>query len=109
MNTISMQNRGLIAVLACAGLVTLALPAHAERAKNEIRSVDHLQVNGSTTIAIHGSRTPTFSVYKLRRPERVVIDVANASLKTKRGDKATWAPPSRGRSSGSGLSVTRST
>src|SRR5262245_34834206 len=34
----------------------------------------------STTVTLRGTRTPTFTVYKLEKPERLVVDVANASV-----------------------------
>jgi len=51
-------------------------------------------VKGDTKILIRGTITPTFTVYKLDRPARVVVDVSNAVMSPQidRGDgeKATW-------------------
>lgn len=78
-----------------------ALPAHAD-GLNQIRSLSYTTEEadkdatpGTTTIRIRGSATPTFTVYKLDRPARVVIDIAGAALDTvltgETEDKATWA------------------
>ncbi|MBI4509726.1 MAG: type IV pilus secretin PilQ [Deltaproteobacteria bacterium] len=55
-------------------------PARADRTPNRIRSLDVQELGAVTTVAIRGSTTPTFTVYKLDKPERVVIDVANAQV-----------------------------
>ena len=49
---------------------------------------------GTTTIRIVGSKTPTFTMYKLEKPARVVIDLANATLDEQivgRDARATWS------------------
>ncbi len=53
--------------------------AHAD-SKNEIRAVTFDDDGGMTRIHVRGAQTPTFTVYKLDRPSRVVIDVPQAEL-----------------------------
>ena len=49
--------------------------------KNEIRAVAFSEDPGGTTLVrVRGAQTPTFTVYKLERPSRVVIDVPQARL-----------------------------
>ncbi|MBC7974746.1 MAG: AMIN domain-containing protein, partial [Myxococcales bacterium] len=48
--------------------------------KNEIRAVTFDEDGGTTRIHVRGAQTPTFTVYKLERPSRVVIDVPQARL-----------------------------
>lgn len=48
--------------------------------KNEIRAVTFDDDAGTTRIHVRGAETPTFTVYKLERPSRVVVDVPRARL-----------------------------
>lgn len=48
--------------------------------KNEIRAVTFEDDAGTTRVRVRGAQTPTFTVYKLERPSRVVIDVPQARL-----------------------------
>jgi len=61
---------------------------------NALSGVDSVETNGATTILLRGSATPTFTVYKLDNPERVVVDLSNAELSerlAKSGDgKVVW-------------------
>src|SRR5512142_3036433 len=67
-------------VLVVAALVGLA-PARADTlALNGISRLTVREEGATTTVAIRRSATPTFTVYKLERPERVVVDVANVRL-----------------------------
>lgn len=69
--------------------------------KNEIRAVtfDADADAGTTRVHVRGAQTPTFTVYKLERPSRVVIDIPQARLaEALRGDERasvlaanTWA------------------
>src|SRR5262245_44248572 len=65
-------------------LIALSLlGSGAARAEPTLNGISRLVVHedgATTTVAIRGSTTPTFTVYKLERPERVVVDVANARL-----------------------------
>ena len=47
---------------------------------NEVRAVTFDQQNGITRVHVRGAQTPMFTVYKLDRPSRVVIDVPKAQL-----------------------------
>ncbi|HEY5933556.1 MAG TPA: AMIN domain-containing protein, partial [Kofleriaceae bacterium] len=62
-------------VIACA----VARPAFAD-GTNEIRAVTYDEDAGTTRIHVRGARTPTFTVYKLEKPTRVVVDVPRARL-----------------------------
>ncbi len=85
----------LSVLVAVAAMIAVAgsRPAHAG-GKNQIRGVAIRHDAGATTVRIQGSGTPTFTVYKLERPTRVVVDVAQATLdRSVRGDEpsATFA------------------
>src|SRR5688572_26204393 len=66
---------------------------------NEITAVTFSDDGGTTKIRMRGAQTPTFTVYKLEKPSRVVIDVPRARLSdTLRGHESstvftasTWA------------------
>src|SRR5262245_21657724 len=62
------------ALLACAGTAARAAPV------NSIQRLTVREEGATTIVAIRGTATPTFTVYKLERPERVVVDVAGARL-----------------------------
>ena len=64
--------------LATLVVVTFATAAHA--GPNEIRTVTTEQDGAATRVIVKSTQTPTFTVYKLERPTRVVIDVPNARL-----------------------------
>ncbi len=91
MSTIKVSSR-VAAALVCATAI-FAWPAAARAGKNTIRSVESKDVNGTTKILVRGSSTPTFTVYKLERPARVVVNIASSkmagSLAADDG-KATW-------------------
>src|SRR3954466_5863435 len=48
--------------------------------KNEVRAVTFDEDGGITRVHVRGAQTPTFTVYKLERPTRVVIDLPQARL-----------------------------
>ncbi|MBA3538716.1 MAG: AMIN domain-containing protein, partial [Deltaproteobacteria bacterium] len=69
-----------IATVFVATAVVGSPPAHAD-GKNEIRSVlFEDDATGTTRVRVRGEKTPTFTVYKLERPTRVVVDVPQARL-----------------------------
>jgi len=72
------QPRFWIAAVVVAAAVTPS-PVRADR-KNEIREVTFDEDAGTTRVHVQGAQTPTFTVYKLERPSRVVIDVPQARL-----------------------------
>ena len=59
-----------------------AREAHADgkNVQNEIRAVTFDEDGATTRVNVRGAATPTFTVYKLERPSRVVIDVPQARL-----------------------------
>ena len=66
---------------------------------NRIRAITFTEDSGTTQVRIAGSEVATFTVYKLERPSRVVLDLARAELTDElRGHEAglslaanTWA------------------
>ncbi len=72
------QPRSWIAAVVVAAAL-LPSPARADR-KNEIHAVTFDEDAGTTRVHVQGAQTPTFTVYKLERPSRVVIDVPQARL-----------------------------
>jgi type IV pilus assembly protein PilQ len=54
-------------------------PARADD-KNEVRAVTFEDDHGITRVHVRGAQTPTFSVYKLDKPARVVVDLPQARL-----------------------------
>ena len=76
----SSANYMFVTIAVAAAALLAAGPAFAD-GKNEIRAVtfddDAL---GTTRVHVRGASTPTFTVYKLERPSRVVLDVPQARL-----------------------------
>src|SRR5512138_2971488 len=72
------QPRSWIAAIVVAAAMTPS-PVRADN-KNEIRAVTFEDDGGTTRVHVRGAQTPTFTVYKLERPSRVVIDVPQARL-----------------------------
>src|SRR5690349_1134807 len=68
-----------IAVLFVIAAIGASPPARAD-GKNEVRAVTFDEDNGITRVHVRGAQTPTFTVYKLERPTRVVIDLPQARL-----------------------------
>lgn len=93
------RGRPWLVALGLLAVVALAAPAAHASGKNVVRGVSIRDDAGTTSIRIQGTVTPTFTVYKLERPTRVVVDVARASLdRAVRGDEpsatfaaGTWA------------------
>src|SRR5512138_3260387 len=91
------QPRSWIAAIVVAAAMTPS-PVRAD-SKNEIRAVTFEDDSGMTRVHVRGAQTPTFTVYKLEKPSRVVIDVPKARLgEALRGHEAasvlaanTWA------------------
>jgi type IV pilus assembly protein PilQ len=89
-----------ISGLAIAGAMLLAFasPARAGQDRSRVHAVEHAParqgVPGTMRIRIRGTHEPTFTVYKLDYPARVVVDIAGAELDQKltgeAESKATW-------------------
>ena len=71
--------RPRIVLVAAAAMCFAAAPAaHADGANKLSRVEGREEGAAATVLSIHGSATPTFTLYKLDKPERLVVDVANA-------------------------------
>ena len=75
----SMSPRIAIAAVVALASTMVAPLAHAD-GKNEIRAVTFDESSGTTNVHVRGADTPTFTVYKLERPSRVVVDIPQARL-----------------------------
>jgi type IV pilus assembly protein PilQ len=68
--------------MACLGAALIVLGAPvvggAKAPDNTIVSIDTKKVDGGREVVIHTSKTPTFSVFRLSDPMRVLIDVSDA-------------------------------
>src|SRR5512132_2285971 len=67
-----------------AGIVlwgALALPAPPRAAEpNVIRAIDVAEKDGGVELSIQGTRAPTYTVFKLQDPPRLVVDLAGADV-----------------------------
>ncbi|MEO8704997.1 MAG: type IV pilus secretin PilQ [Kofleriaceae bacterium] len=68
-----------IAAVVVVAIATVPTAARAD-GPNEIRAVTYDEDAAMTRVHVRGAQTPTFTVYKLERPSRVVIDVPRARL-----------------------------
>ncbi|MBN2341794.1 MAG: type IV pilus secretin PilQ [Deltaproteobacteria bacterium] len=66
-----------LVVVVCAGTTTAAAP----KKMNTIHAVDVSQRGGQTVITVKGSSRPMYTAFKLSTPKRLVLDLANSSLK----------------------------
>ncbi|MGC3997933.1 MAG: type IV pilus secretin PilQ [Anaeromyxobacter sp.] len=57
----------------------LSGPARAGDA-NQIRAIDVAERDGAVELTIQGSRPPSYSVFKLQDPQRLVVDLAGADV-----------------------------
>lgn len=79
------------------GLATmLALAGVANAGENVVSKVTAHAEGGKTVIVVHGSATPSFTAYRLEKPARIVVDVADgkwsaAELGAGPVDVDTWA------------------
>ncbi len=69
--------------------------ANADRsARSEILGLQSSSAKATTTLRLQGSGTPTFTVYKLENPSRIVVDVVGTTLTAKLvrdENKAVWS------------------
>jgi type IV pilus assembly protein PilQ len=74
----------------------LSMSAHSAFAdgNNEVRAVTYDEDGAITRIHVRGAETPTFTVYKLERPNRVVVDIPRAQLAEvmRHDNTATFSP-----------------
>src|SRR5262245_19680755 len=70
---------GNLAFALCLGVSAWAADARAG-ALGAVKGLRIAQEGARTLVTIAGTGTPTFTVFKLERPTRVVVDVANARL-----------------------------
>jgi type IV pilus assembly protein PilQ len=73
----TMNPRAWIATAAV--MIATSSVSYAET-KNEIRTVSFTEDSGITRVHVRGAQTPTFTVYKLERPTRVVVDLPQSRL-----------------------------
>ncbi len=91
----SMTARNWIAAFAVVAAMSSSPLVHAD-ARNEVRAVSFDEDGGITRVHVRGAQTPTFTVYKLERPSRVVVDLPQSRLaESLRGqESATVLTPS---------------
>ncbi len=75
----AMRKSWLLGALSMGTIAIVAPAAHAD-GRNEVQAVTFAEANGVTTIRIRGSEAALFTAYKLERPARVVIDLAQSRL-----------------------------
>ncbi|MGI5862994.1 MAG: type IV pilus secretin PilQ [Myxococcales bacterium] len=87
-----MKNRLWLAGL----VVALALTPGAASAAdlNVVKSIDVAGQGGEAKVTLFGSRAPTFTVFKLSEPSRVVVDIAGADVSAVRGPRDGVGPVS---------------
>ncbi len=75
-------DRKRLAGLVLAGLLasTAAAAEPARGAPNEIRAIEVSDQAGGLELAIRGSRAPSYTVFKLQDPPRLVLDLAGADV-----------------------------
>src|SRR5947209_14782362 len=61
-------------------LTTIVLAATASAGENVVTKVTARADGGKTVITVRGSATPSFTAYRLERPARVVVDLADGKL-----------------------------
>jgi type IV pilus assembly protein PilQ len=83
LNSYSWGRMAASALVLLAGLFLGTPVADAGGAKGEILDLKSSTSKATTTLRIQGSSTPTFTVYKLENPSRVVVDVVGTTLNSK--------------------------
>src|SRR6476659_9697468 len=76
------------------GLALVLGSASVARAEvNVVSKVTARAEGGKTVVTVHGSATPSFTAYRLERPARVVVDLADGKMASADGpmDVDTWA------------------
>ncbi len=67
-------------LLTLGALALLPASAGADARGNLVRAIDARAVGGRTVITVHGTITPSFTAYRLERPARLVVDLADGQL-----------------------------
>jgi type IV pilus assembly protein PilQ len=75
-----MNMTGKIAIAALFVTAAASSSTAIAETKNEVRAVTFDEDGGITRVHVRGAETPTFTVYKLERPARVVVDLPQAKL-----------------------------
>ncbi|MBN2715342.1 MAG: type IV pilus secretin PilQ [Deltaproteobacteria bacterium] len=65
------------AIAVCAGTTLAAAPKNT----NQIHAVDVVQRGGKTVVTVKGTSRPMYTAFKLSTPKRLVLDLANSSVK----------------------------
>jgi type IV pilus assembly protein PilQ len=68
-----------LAALSLAGALAVGSPARAAEA-NAIQAIDVAEKDGAVELSIRGSRPPSYTVFKLQDPPRLVVDLAGADV-----------------------------
>jgi type IV pilus assembly protein PilQ len=72
----------VVALMAPAPLASAwaAEPSRANQAVVALQSIDVQEAPQTTVITVHGSTAPTFTTYRLDKPQRLIVDVVGASV-----------------------------
>jgi len=70
----------LIWLLLSPSAVLAANPSQSSNGLNQIGAIDIEETESATEITIRGTKTPTFTVFKLADPIRLFVDIANADI-----------------------------
>ncbi|HTT70979.1 MAG TPA: AMIN domain-containing protein, partial [Anaeromyxobacteraceae bacterium] len=74
----------ILAGLALAGLCALTSSPNGalalQQTANVIRAIDVADADGAVEVAIRGSRAPSYTVFRLQGPSRLVVDVAGGDV-----------------------------
>ncbi len=73
------MNLQRLAGLTLAGALAVASPARAAD-ENAIQGIDVAERDGAVELAIRGTRPPSYTVFKLQDPPRLVVDLAGADV-----------------------------
>jgi type IV pilus assembly protein PilQ len=85
-----MRTHSAVTLLSWLALVA-ALPASAGE-PNSLQSVRVEEMAGGARVVVTGNRSPTFTVFRLSGPDRLVVDVASADATAVRGSKEGKGP-----------------
>src|SRR6516165_7733707 len=75
-----MHSHQTAALALWAALVVTAPARAADANANAIHGIDVAQRDGAIEIAIKGSRAPSYTVFRLQDPPRLVVDLAGADV-----------------------------